>query len=77
MFPDLGVTDPTLAIAAAICGSLPERARHPDLLPCRPKPIPHFQLSQCAQDFTPHSAQPLRRSSSAINVKNRPLAALR
>jgi hypothetical protein len=42
-----------------------------------PSPIPHFQLSQCAIDFTPHSAQPLRRSSSATSARNRALPAFR
>src|SRR5688572_16383177 len=42
-----------------------------------PSVIPHFQLSQCAQDFTPHSAQPPRRSSSAIKDRNRAFAAFK
>ena len=42
-----------------------------------PKLIPHFQFSQWAQLFTPHPAQPRRRSNSPSSARNRPFAALR
>jgi len=42
-----------------------------------PRLMPHFQLSQCAQDCVTESDQPWRRSNSAISASQRRLAALR
>src|SRR5690606_579636 len=42
-----------------------------------PRSIPHFQLSQCAHDCVEPSAQPSRRSNSAIRTSQRWLAAFR
>src|SRR5687768_17707835 len=64
-------------MAAAIRGSLSSARATRTFSRAAPRPIPHFQLSQWAQLFTPHSAQPLRRSSSAISARNRALAAFR
>jgi hypothetical protein len=39
--------------------------------------MPHRHESQCAQEFTPHSAQPWRASNSATSISHRQVAAAR
>ncbi len=48
-----------------------QRTRDSNLLTRGPTSMPHFQLSQWAQDCVAESAQPLRRSNSAMSVSRR------
>ena len=63
-------------MAAEILGSFSSARAARTFSRAAPRAMPHFQLSQWAQDCVAPSDQPVRRSNSAIRTRKRWLAAL-